>query len=196
MNGNLSGQLQDAAHTWHLQAWGRFSVSVCKLLFQIKTEWWNNPIIERYHRTHICSVLPLFSSHRNVPKAFLLKCGMPTGRSTSPFQQNIRCVQTCSGGIPFLFTFSKICRIWLEDTVYATADTSAGCQPVQLLGALAGPEGNTGPDQTRIFWSERMLGEFHDTDFRVVCKKKKRLLLQLKTSLEQLEFTHLPLVRF
>lgn len=93
-----------------------------KLLFQIKSEWWNNPAIAG----HICSVLPLFSSQRNVPIALLLKCGMPTGRSTSPFQHNLRCVQTCPGifpgVIPFLFTFSKICRIWLEDAAYATAE--------------------------------------------------------------------------
>lgn len=137
INGNLCGQLQDAVDTWHLEDWGRFSISLCTLFFQIETEWWNNPIIKTYLRTHwVCFLSIPFFSQRNVPKDFLLKCGMPTGRSLSPFQQNIRCAQTCSDVIAgFQLTFSKLCRIWPEVMVSATADTSAGSQPVQSLGA-------------------------------------------------------------
>lgn len=61
---------------------------------------------------------------------------MPTGPSTSPFQQNERCARTCSDVLPgFLFTFSKLCSIWPQVVVCATAEASAGQQPVPPLGA-------------------------------------------------------------
>lgn len=46
------------------------------------------------------------------------------------------------------------------------------------------------------FGQRGCLESFLTQTLELFVKKKKRLLLQLKTSLEQLEFTHLPLVRF
>lgn len=141
INVNLCGQLQDAVDTWHLEDWGRFSILLCTLFFQSETEWWSNPIIETYLTTHwVCFFEhSLFSPKGMSQKLFSWnadKCGMPTGRSLSSFQQNIRCAQTCSDVIAgFQLTFSKLCRIWPEVIVSATADTSAGSQPVRSLRA-------------------------------------------------------------